>query len=101
MVHAIFFRSEVRAIVCERERVGRGINLRDDFHAILFSQFLQGDEFSFRIAAVAGSQPRIGVAFKTEGGLRLRPVIVKIFFEAIIVQVQVQGVHLVEPHHAY
>ena len=83
----------------EGERMGRHIYLGDDVDAILLCQFLEFDELSLGIAAILSRESRIGVAFQTEGSLRLRPVITEELQESIIVEMKLQGVHLVIRHH--
>ena len=70
MIHAIFFTSQFRFIMTESQGVGGDINLRNDLYIALFSQFLQVDEFFFRIVSVPCRQSRISITFQAEGGIR-------------------------------
>ena len=79
--------------------MGRHIYLGDDVDAILFCQLLEFNELSLGIAAILSRESRIGVAFQTEGCLGFRPVITKILSESIIVEMNLQGVHLVIRHY--
>ena len=101
MIHTVFLRGEVGPVVGEGERVGRGVDFRNDLHTVFPGQFLQRYELRLRVAAVFGGQSGIGVALQAEGRLRLQPVVVEVFREAVVVQVQVQCVHLVVAHQAH
>ena len=98
MVHAISLAANLRFIVCESQGMSRSINFRNDFHIVILSQFLQVDKLLFGVETILGGQARISVALQTEGGISFVPVVVKILFEAVVVQMKLQGVHLVVSH---
>ena len=99
MIHAIFLGTDFRLVMGEGERMGRHIYLGDDVDAILLCQFLEFDELSLGIAAILRRESRIGVAFQAEGCRSFRPIVTEELSESIIVEMNLQGVHLVIRHH--
>ena len=99
MIHAIFPGTDFWLVMGEGERMGRHVYLGDDVDAILLCQFLEFDELSLGIAAILRRESRIGVAFQAESCRGLRPVVTEILSESVIVEMNLQGVHLVIRHH--
>ena len=98
VVHAIVFGRERRAIVGEGEGVGGRVNLGDDLDAVGLGKLLQLDELVLGVAAVGGGEAGVGVALQSEGGVGLVPVVVEVFGPAVVVEMELEGVHLEEPH---
>ena len=99
MIHAIFLGTDFRLVMGEGERMGRHIYLGNDVDAILLCQFLEFDELSLGIAAILCRESRIGVAFQSESRLGLCPIITEKLSESVIIQMNLQGIHLVIRHH--
>ena len=99
MIHAIFPGTDFRVVMGEGERMGWHIYLGDDVDAILLCQLLEFDKLSLGIAAILCRESRIGVAFQSEGCRGLRPVVTEILSESVIIQMNLQGIHLVIRHH--
>ena len=83
----------------KRQRVGGYVDLGEDFHALRGGFALESTELFLRIATVARSKSGEEVAFETESGGRLRPIVAEVLLEAVIVEVYLQGVHLIIGHH--
>ena len=101
MVHAILLRPQLGPVLREGEHVGRRVDFGNDFHVELLGEFLQFDEFGLRVVAVLGGEAGIGVALESEGRRGLVPVVFEILLKAVVVEVQLQRVHLVIGHHAH
>ena len=99
VVHAVVLASDFGLIVGEGKGVGGHVNLRNDGHAILLSQFLQVDELLLGVGAVFCGESGIGFRFQAEGSLRLVPVIAEELAEAVVVEVNLKRVHLVVGKH--
>ena len=99
MIHAIFLGPDFRLVMSEGERMGWHIYLGDDVDAILLCQLLEFDELSLGVAAILRRESRISIAFQSEGCRGLRPVVTEILSESIIVEMNLQSVHLVIRHH--
>ena len=99
MIHAIFLGPDFRVVMGEGERMGRHVYLGDDIDAILLCQFLEFDELSLGVTAILRRESRISVAFQTESRLGLCPIITEKLSESVIIQMNLQGVHLVIRHH--
>ena len=95
VVHAIFLRAYLGFILREGQRVGGHVNFGDNLDAAAVGQLLQGDKLGLAVRSVLGGQTGIGGAFQTEGGLRLVPVVAEVLTEAVVVEVHLQGVHLI------
>ena len=83
----------------KRQRVGGYVDLGEDFHTLRGGFALESTEFFLCIAAVARSKTGEEVAFETESGGRLRPIVAEVLLEAVVVEVYLQGVHLIISHH--
>ena len=83
----------------KRQRVGGHVDLGEDFHALRGGFALEGTELFLRIATVARSKAGEEVAFETESGGGLRPIVAEVLLEAVIVEVYLQSVHLIIGHH--
>ena len=94
-----FFRAERGTIVRKCQRVGGDVDLGENFHALGGGFALESTEFFLRIATVARSKAGEEVAFETESGGRLRPIVAEVLLEAVIVEVYLQSVHLIIGHH--
>ena len=99
MIHAIFLGTDFRLVMGEGERMSRHIYLGDDVDAILLCQLLEFDELCLGVAAILRRESRISIAFQSEGCRGLRPVVTEILSESVIVEMNLQGVHLVIRHH--
>ena len=98
MVHAIFLRTYFGLIVGESQCMGWHINLWDDIDTILLGKFLKVDEFLFGVRAVARCQSGISVALQSECSLGLVPIAIEELTETIVVEMNLQGVHLIVSH---
>ena len=98
MVHAVLLGAELLAVVGEGERVGGDVNLGDDVHAHLGGIFLELTELVLAVAAVLGGEFGEELALEAEGGVGLVPVITKVLLETVVVEVYLDGVHLVVGH---
>ena len=81
------------------QRVGGDVDLGENFHALRGGFALEGTELFLRIATVARSKTGEEVAFETESGRGLRPIVAEVLLEAVVVEVYLQGVHLIIGHH--
>ena len=98
MVHTIGLASDFGLIMCEGQGMSRRVDFGNDFHIIILGQNLQVDELLFGIETVLGCQARISVALQTESGIGLVPVVLKVLLETIVVQMNLEGIHLVVGH---
>ena len=80
--------------------MGGSINFGDNLHAVAGRHFLKVDELLLGVVAVAGREARVGLALQAEGGVGLVPGVVEAA-EANVVEMDLQGVHLVVTHHAH
>ena len=94
-----FFRAERGTIVREGQRVGGDVDLGENFHALCGGFALESPEFFLRVAAVARGKAGEEVTFETESGGRLRPIVAEVLFEAVVVEMNLQSVHLIIGHH--
>ena len=83
----------------KRQRVGGYVDFGENFHALCGGFALESTEFFLRIAAVARSKAGEEVAFEAESGGRLRPIVAEVLFEAVVVEMNLQSVHLIIGHH--
>ena len=81
--------------VREGKTVGRRVELRDNLHAHRLGIADEVAHLLFRVAAVDGGKAGEEVALHAEGCLRLVPVVVVLVLEAVVIQVQLQRVHLI------
>ena len=79
----------------------RNINFRYNLYKVGCSLFLKINKFFFRIRTVAGCESRISFGLQTESSISLVPVVIKILLESIIIQMDLQGIHLVISHYFY
>ena len=76
--------------------MSRHVNFRNHVNAITCCHNLKITEFFFGIRTILCRQPRKTFTFQTESCIRLVPVIVKKFHKAIVVQMYLQFIHLIE-----
>ena len=95
MVHTVLLAAQLRVVMAEGQRMCRRVDLGYDLHEPLLGQFLQIDELALGVAAVARRKVGICLRLEAEGGIGLVPVILEILFEAVVVKMYLQGVHLV------
>ena len=100
MVHPIFLASQRGIILRKGQGMGRSVKLRDDLHTILLCQNLQVDKLLLGIMAILGRETGIGVTFHAEARLGTTPVIAEILAETIVVEMYLQGIHLIVRHDA-
>ena len=98
MVHTVFLASQLGFVVTESQDVSGRVNLRDDFHEVLGSLQLEIAELILGVMSVACRQAGIGVALQTESSVCLVPIIFKILLEAIVVQMDLESIHLIIGH---
>ena len=101
MIHAILFAADLRLILCKSKRMCRDIYLRNDLHTQAIGELLQGDKLLFCIIAIAGGQSGKSFTFEAESRIGLVPVVIVILLESIIVQVDLECVHLIVGHHLH
>ena len=98
MVHAILLRANLRLVVSESQCMCRHVNLRNDVDAILLGKFLKVDEFFLSVRSVACCQSGISVTLQSKCSLSLVPIIVEELTETVVVEMNLQGVHLIVSH---
>ena len=98
VIHAIFFAADLRFIMCKGKSMCRSIDLGNDLYIKILGQLLQVDKFTFSVISVFGSQSGIRIRLQTERSISLRPIMFKVLFKAIIIQVNLQSIHLVISH---
>ena len=76
--------------------MGRNVYFRNHIHPIFHTQPLQVGKLFLGIRAVLCGQAGKTFAFKTECSIRLVPVIVKELRKAVIVQMNLELIHLIE-----
>ena len=101
MVHAVFFTAYLRLVLCKRKRMCRDIYLRDDLDTQAVGELLKGDKLLFCIITVTGSQSGVSFAFETESRIGLAPIMIIILLESIIVQMNLECIHLIVSHHLH
>ena len=99
VIHTILLRADFRLVVRESQRVCRDVDFRYHVHTISHTHALEFGKFLLGVRAVLGSKPREAFTFQTEGSIGLVPVVVEELREAIVVQVNLEFVHLVKRHH--
>ena len=95
MVGSVFFASQRWTVMCESQRMCRSIKLRDNLHAHLLGIKDKIVEPFLGIVAVLGGQAGEEFTLDTESRIGLVPIAVEVIAESIIVQMHLQGVHLV------
>ena len=95
MVGSVFLASQRWTVMCESQRMCRSIKLRDNLHAHLLGIKDKIVEPFLGIVAVFSRQFGEVGAFHAESRISLVPISVKEIAESIIVQMHLQGVHLV------
>ena len=98
MIHAILLAAQFRLVVAEGQDVSRRVDFGDNLHKIPGGLHLEVTELVLGVMSVAGRQTGIGVTLQTEGGVGLVPVILEILLEAIVIQVDLEDIHLVIRH---
>ena len=81
------------------QRVSGHVDFGENFHALRGGFALEGTELFLRIATIARGKAGEEVAFETESGGRLSPIVAEVLFEAVVVEVYLQSVHLIIGHH--
>ena len=87
-----------RTVVRESQAMGRHVELRDDLHAHRPGIADELTHLLLRVAAVDGGQAGEDFALHAEGGIGVVPAVLELVLEAVVVEVQLQGVHLVVRH---
>ena len=98
VVHSVVFTGDFGLIVCKCQGVSRRIDFGNDFNVVLLGVDLKIDELLLGVVAVASGKTGIGFALQAESGLCLVPIVVEVLTEAVVVEVNLQGVHLVISH---
>ena len=101
VVHAILLASDFGHVVSEGQRMCRSIDFWNDFYKATLGQLLQVDEFLLGVMSVAGCESRICIRFEAECSISLVPVVFEELLEAVVVQVDLEAVHLVVGHNLY
>ena len=83
----------------EGQRVGGHVDFGEDFHTLRGGFALESTELFLRVATVARSKTGEEVAFEPESGGCLRPIVAEVLLEAVVVEMHLQGVHLIVGHH--
>ena len=99
MIHSIVLAGQLWLVLCECQDVCGSVYLGYDIHSILLSQLLELYKLLLGIGAVLGGQAGISVTLKAEARLSLAPVIAEELAETAVVEVHLQGVHLIVRHH--
>ena len=87
--------------MAERQRMRRHVDFVDNLHSLRRSPTLQLGKLALGVMPVTRRKPRVGVALQAERGVGLVPVVAEVLLEPVVVQVQVQDVHLVVGHHPH
>ena len=101
VVHAVFLAAEFRLVVRESQRVGRDVDFGDDLDAVVLGENLKVDELLLGVVAVTRSQARVRVALQTESRVGFVPVLIEVLLETVVVQVNLEAVHLVVRHYLH
>ena len=101
VVCAVVLAGQFGLVMRESERVCGAVDFGNDFHALLLRPLLQVDKFLLRVRAVLCREAGISVALQAEGSLRLAPVVAEELLETVVVEVDLQRVHLVIGHDAH
>ena len=101
VIHAETLAAQLRHILGKCKAVGGCVNLGYYLHPAVGSHQLQAGKLPFSVVAVTGRQARIGITLQSEGGVGLLPVAVEEFGKSVIVEVHLQGVHLIVAHDAH
>ena len=80
------------------QRVGGHVDFGDDFDAAVLGHELQVAELLLRVVAVACCQAGEVVAFEAESGVGAVPVVLEVLFETVVVEMDLERVHLVVRH---
>ena len=99
VVHAVFLRSDFRLVMCKGQGVCRDVDFGNDVHTILYPHALKFGKLLLGIRAVLGGQAREAFTFQSEGSVGLVPIIIEELWETIVIQVNLEFVHLVERKH--
>ena len=99
VIHSIVLTGQLGLVLCEGQDVCGSIYLGYDIHSVLLSQLLELYKLLLGIGAVLGGQAGISVTLKAEARLSLAPVIAEVLAETAVVEVHLQGVHLIVRHH--
>ena len=101
VVCAVLLAGQFGLVMRESERVCGAVDFGNDFHALLLRPLLQVDKFLLRVRAVLCREAGISVALQAEGSLRLAPVVAEELLETVVVEVDLQRVHLIIGHDAH
>ena len=99
MIHAILLAAYLRLIMGEGQRMGRSIDFRDNLDELRSGLLLEINELALGVIAVASSEAGIGVALQAEGSVGTAPVVTIELLETIVVEMHLQGIHLIIGHH--
>ena len=80
--------------------MGGHVYFRDNLHVHACGLLLEVDELGLGVVAVTGGQSGVGVALEAECGVGAVPVPSEVLLEAVVVEVNLEGVHLVVGHDA-
>ena len=101
VVHAELLTAEPPAEMSESQRVSRHVYLRNNLDPQLGTLTHEVTELLLTVVPVARRELRETLAFQPEGRVRLVPVVVEVLLEPIVVQVNLQAVHLVVRHRSH
>ena len=101
MVGRIILAHQVGAKTCQSQAVCRHINFGKYLYAHAVGQFLQGNKVFFGVMPVASSESRKPITLHTESSRRATPVAIIEPMESIIVEMDMEHIHLIISHHAH
>ena len=81
--------------------MSRNVKLGNNLDADSLGVLLQFDKLLLCIVAIARCKAREEIALQAEAGWRFAPVVREIFMEGVVIEVQMEGVHLVVCHKIY
>ena len=98
MIHTILLTTYFGFITWKCQRMCRNIDLRNNFNPQCHCLFLQIDKFFLGIKTVIGRQSGIHIRFQPKSRISIRKVIIEEFFVSVIIQMNLQSIHLVVRH---
>ena len=96
MIHAILPAAYLRLVMRKGQRMCRHVNFRNHIHAIGHAQALQVSKLLLGIGSVLGRQPGKAVTLQAEGGIGAVPVVAIKLWEAVIIEMHLQLIHLIK-----
>ena len=100
MVHSILLAPQFRIITTERQCMRRRVYFRNHLYKILCGLILEINEFFLGVISVTGCQARKRLTLQTESRVCLVPVMIEKLLETVVVQMNMQHIHLIVRQHS-